>query len=292
MGRSDEQIEVAIGIASTGEAVGAFGLDGGYGYVSPSGRLKINRTRAAARVDRLAQLDNEIMALSDDGVFGRLEHLVREVNFTYLDCGGLLNRIKEQKLLGGMAEFRAYVQDKLGFGYDKAMQLIRVYKAVSAAGVSWDQIKSIAWTKMRVLENVLSKNTADHWLGMASTLSVIELTAAVRQHFGSGKPDKGDATKRRSFRLQVDQAKVVEAAISRQLAEQGYNDEEAALARICAQALENDNLDLRLTSLDQPALRDAAELVLKLLGRETAYAIMNDIFCVEDPGGIADAETQ
>ena len=41
MGRSDEQIEVAIGIASTGEAVGAFGLDGGYGYVSPSGRLKI-----------------------------------------------------------------------------------------------------------------------------------------------------------------------------------------------------------------------------------------------------------
>ncbi len=292
MGRSDEQIEVAIGIAPTADAGEAFGLDGGYRYVSPSGRVKINRTRAAARVDRLAQLDNEIMALSDDGVFGRLEHLVREVNFTYLDCGGLLNRIKQEKLLGGMAEFRAYVQDKLGFGYDKAMQLIRVYKAVSAAGVSWDQIKSITWTKMRVLENVLSKNTADHWLGMASTLSVIELTAAVRQGCDAGKSHKGNAAKRRSFRLQADQAKVVEAAITKQLAEQDDNDKAAALARICMQALENDDLELRLTSLDQPALREAAELVLKLLGRETAYVIMNDIFCVEGPGGIADAETQ
>lgn len=143
----------------------------------------------------------------------RINQVKDTIETSYAELAQLLYEVQEQGFFVGYGyeSFKEYAEDELGIGYRKARYLVVIAGAVARAGVDWDRVVSIGWTKMRTIAKLLTPTNAEEWLDRAENSTqdqLLELTKNV----GPGETlDVNDTPKIHNIQLRMneDQASII-----------------------------------------------------------------------------------
>ena len=183
---------------------------------------------SAAEADLISDLVHKIENLKKPDAIARLLELEDAHEKTYFEIGGVLSVMQKEKWYEPRVSLDEWVENYTGMKRSKARALIQIYNAIVDAGITWGQVKHIKWTKLRAIARVLNKETADHWIGIASKHSKKEINELVKKHLvASGEAVAGGttATHIKPFKLHDDQAKTIDAAIEKAKATSGTSAE-------------------------------------------------------------------
>jgi hypothetical protein len=237
---------------------------------------------SAAETDLISDLVHEIGSLEKQDAIARLIELEDAHEQTYFEIGGLLAVMQFEKWFDPFASLDEWVESKTAMRRSKARALIQIYSAIVESGVAWAQVHDIGWTKLRAIARVLDRESARHWISVASNQSKREVIELVRQHLtASGEVADGPtATRVRSFKLREHQAASVNAAIETMKKTTKTPDDSAALAAICLDYLEGAPLQQRFVGLEPDAVAKTISAVLNNLDHEIAAAILKSLIAM------------
>lgn len=108
--------------------------------------------------------------------------------------------------------FDEYVEKELGFRRRKAYDLIDIYKTfIVELGISSEQLKSISWSKARLVTKVVDSHNADEVLKKIENMTVLEIRGMVSVMKETGTsaiktPTEMDSLVRVTFQLAPEQA--------------------------------------------------------------------------------------
>jgi hypothetical protein len=240
-------------------------------------------TTSAAEIDLISDLVHEIENLEKQDAIARLIELEDAHEQTYFEMGGLLAVMQIEKWFDPFASLDEWVENKTAMKRGKARALIQIYNAIVESGVAWAQVQHIGWTKLRAIARVLDKDSAHHWIGVASNHTKNEILELVKQHLTASDEaaqSSSTATRVRSFKLREDQAKSVNAAIETMKKTANTPDDSAALAAICLDYIEGPTLQERFVGLEPDAVANTLSDVLNNLDHETAAAILKSMIAM------------
>ena len=169
----------------------------------------------------------------------------------------------------------------------KARALIQIYNAIVESGIAWAQVQDIGWTKLRAIAPVLDKESAHHWIGVASNHSKKKIIELVKQHLtasGGAVAGSSTATRVRSFKLHEDQAENVNAAIEKMKKSSTTTDDSAALAAICLDYVGGPTLQQRLVGLEPDVVAKTFSDVLNNFDGQTALTIVHSMSTMDTHG--------
>ncbi len=173
---------------------------------------------SAADNDLISDLVHEIESLEKSDAIARLIKLEDAHEQTYFEIGGLLSVMQKEKWFDPFTSLDEWVENNTAMKRSKARALIQIYTAIVESGVAWAQVQDVGWTKLRAIARVLDRESAHHWIGVASNHSKNEIIELVKQHLtasGGAVAVSSTATGVRSFKLHGDQAENVNAAIEK-----------------------------------------------------------------------------
>lgn len=183
----------------------------------PSGKAKALK-KSAKPNDQLLATAHAIEKMSAlEEVQAEIVALMQEEGLTDFRLGGLLQRASELVDLSEGKTFRDYVQETFGLKYRKARYLIQIYNSLVEAGIAYEQVQKVTWTKLRVLVQILTAENVDEWVEKALSMNQKTLEATVKAALEEGVEGAAEAPvsnlKTKSFKLAEDQIEVVEAAL-------------------------------------------------------------------------------
>jgi hypothetical protein len=90
--------------------------------------------------------------------------------------GGILKRIRDEGWYK-MYDFPFFDRflDEQGIARSTGYAHILLYERITNSGVSWADVKSVGWTKVRYLAEQLTKANREAWIKLASEHTVVEL---------------------------------------------------------------------------------------------------------------------
>lgn len=226
-------------------------------------KAKTTKTTAAKKVeDLIVTVSHEVENLSRDDAYSMAETLVDDGEFNNFKLGGVLARIYTEGWYTeeGYEHFKDFVEAKFGIKRSKAMYLISIYNSLVESGVAWNDVKDVGWSKLKELAPILTKKNVKGWVKRASTMTVIQLIAYIKEQAKKGETtgstaDETEAKKVSSltFKLHEDQREVVNEALEKAKTESNSEYPAVALEAICMGYLAGplkvqDPNDLDLTS--------------------------------------------
>ncbi len=161
--------------------------------------------------------------------------------------GGLLSLIREKGWYAPNDTFAEFCAHVCGFRVRKAEYLIRNFEFVVEAGVPWQQLNDVGWTKLREIAARIEPENLPEWLSKAKTMTVFELKEAL----GAAKADPDQAvTKKMAIPVKVfpDELETIEAAIVQAKEDEDVKHDHQALEGIC------------IAYMSSPAVAQAAKL--------------------------------
>ena len=236
----------------------------------------------ATEADPISDLVHKIENLKESDAQARLFELEDAHEETYFEIGGVLSIMQKKKWYGPCASLDQWVEKNTGMKRAKARALIQIYDAIVKSELKWAQVKHIQWTKLRTIARVLSKEDADHWIGIAAKHPKKEIYELVKKHLAaSGEAMAGGtaATQIKTVKFHDDQVKTVEAAIEKAKATSGASiDSAAALELICLNYLGGQTLQERLAALGPESLAKTFADVLNSISKDAATSVMKLIY--------------
>lgn len=154
--------------------------------------------------------------------------------------GGVLQRIQEEKWWEGndYESFKDYIETGLGLPYRKCMYLVNIYEKLVAAGIKWSDVKSIGWSKLRFIIDLLTEDNVAEWVKRADTMNSLEIQEYVKGlKDGKAKQDENGeevTTKVSSmvFKVHPDQKETIKEALAKKKEETGTEFDNVALEQI------------------------------------------------------------
>jgi hypothetical protein len=100
--------------------------------------------------------------------------------------GGVLLIIKQSEWYQdyGFSSFSEFVNDDFGISKSTAYDYMGIYHNLVKSGVSWEEIKHLGWTKIRLIAKYMSQGNLDEWIEIADSKNAMELRDFVRQSLG------------------------------------------------------------------------------------------------------------
>ena len=148
----------------------------------------------------------------------------------HLFClGGAVSRgqeLFETKTLefDGYKNFRQYIEERHGIRYGKAMRAAQLYRKLLDLNLPWSAFKSIGWTKVLSVLDVVTKDNVEQWLTAAEEMNFLTLKAHVdaEKHKGKAEAEQGPKTiTSKTFKLHPDQKQLVEDGLKKASEETG-----------------------------------------------------------------------
>lgn len=105
------------------------------------------------------------------------EHCADARGFNAFVLGGALLRINESEWYSeyGYASFKDFVTNGLGMSKSAAYDYMKIYDSLVNAEVSWNQVESVGWTKLRWIARYLEEGNIDTWVKAAESMNTHEL---------------------------------------------------------------------------------------------------------------------
>ena len=100
--------------------------------------------------DPLADAAHAIENLKDEKTaLTKMHTLMLDQAMNWFQIGGTLLRMKENEWFAGHASFGEMTWSEFGFKKSKAYYLIGIYETMVEAGVTWEDVEEIGWSKLR-----------------------------------------------------------------------------------------------------------------------------------------------
>lgn len=243
---------------------------------------------APSKDDVILSIAKEVETASREIAVERVSALMEDVELNYFQIGGFLARIQDESWWSenGAKSFREYLEKELGFAYRKSMYLVQIYKNLVNAGVSWEHIKSIGWTKMKEISDLINSDNVEDWVAKAKDMTVLQLIAYVKSvKLGDsdpsekgGKSEASHAITTMTFKLHPDQRDVVEQALDTAKNNHGTDVGTVALQKICETYLTD---DAPAQMLEAPAASMEEFLTaatFKEIGYEKLFELIGEAF--------------
>lgn len=178
----------------------------------------------------MSDMIHEIENLSEEAALDMALVLAEETETSWFKLGGVLHVIQgkkayqQQKAHGkheAYPNFQAYVTEGVGVNYPKAMVWVDIYKRLGGVGVPYSKIKSIQWTKLRHIAQLLNSDNIDSWVKIANsstTPTVIELVKQEKLKLkGTLSIEENSAVTvvNKTFKMHEGQKQVIEAALEK-----------------------------------------------------------------------------
>ena len=198
--------------------------------------------------------------------------------------GGVLLKIQEEKWWDddkqNYESFKDYIECGLGMAYRKSMYLINIFEKLVEAGVKWSQVRSIGWSKLRFIVDLINKDNVDEWVERANSMNSLEIQSyiqAMKASESSGGDEPAlEVTKVSTitFKVHPDQKEIIKEAISKKKEEVG--------TKFDAVALEHMAIDIVEGKLGKPKAAKVTKSnvvkYLKDLGAEAAGELIVDLY--------------
>ncbi|MGI4990997.1 hypothetical protein ACRXCV_00065 (plasmid) [Halobacteriovorax sp. GFR7] len=173
-----------------------------------------------------------------------LPQLLDSVDNTYFAIGGIMARVHEESWWkdAGFESFRDYVEEECGQSYRTTMYWVAIYNDLIKAGVPFEAVADIGWSKLKEISKMLKPDNYEEWLQRAREMSLKQLMEYVKamQSGGSGGNDDGDGVnpnvtdvKPYTFKLHEDQKLSVDAAVQSCMEQIGTEYPAVAITHIC-----------------------------------------------------------
>jgi hypothetical protein len=196
---------------------------------------------AVADLSTLAVLSDQIKSLDQEDAAVDLKNLIESEGLNDFRLGGILALYQlNSDWWDGAETFKAFVNTGtvIPLHYRKVMYLIKIYNCLVDNNIPWETVKSIGWTKLRELVNVLTAENVDDWVAKAEVLTTLQLQAAVKAFL---KPEKDDGetsdVTTMTFKLHEDQKEQVRMALDKAKADLNTEVDTVALEGICTSFL-------------------------------------------------------
>jgi hypothetical protein len=147
--------------------------------------------------DVLVQIAQEVETLSQKKAFELIDELIRQRGETHFKLGGafavIIDKSKapgNEEWLAGYGSFKELVENRFKFSYQKAWNLITIYKNLVAQQIPGTIVGEIGWSKVFVLAKVLTAKNAASWVERVEkeNLTVEQLKVLARGGDPSSKP--------------------------------------------------------------------------------------------------------
>lgn len=193
--------------------------------------------------DPFVEIAEKVNQLTEKTSVVEARQLAQDIDCNFFRLGGILARISDQEwwASAGFVSFKIFVQAELGMHYRKAMFLISIYNYLVEAGIPFEKVKNLGWTKLRELAPVINEDNIDEWVQTAENMNTLQLIEEIKES------KKGDADveedkapndiKSKVFKLHADQREVIEEAIEAAKLKAGTEFDAVALEQICMEYL-------------------------------------------------------
>ena len=151
-----------------------------------------------------------------------------------------------------------------GIGYHRATYWVGIYNDLVEAGVPWDKVKSIGWTKLKEIAKVITNENVDEWVALATKMNTISLIDTVKAHLNKDKPvaledQSAKTVTTKTFKVHADQKVTIEAAIEKAKGISGTAVDTAALEFVCLDFLGGQSLVEKFKSMGIEAVLGSVE---------------------------------
>jgi hypothetical protein len=192
--------------------------------------------------DPLSKVTQVIDDLGDEAdALGCFRNLQNKQVLNYVAQGGVLLRMKKEKWLAGYASFDELCQREFGCKKSHAYDLMRVYKALRDHDVSWDEVKSLDWQRLKLVCGAEAKDLdVDAFstrVEKAKRMTPLQLRLEIK-----GAP-RAETSNRNKLILMLDdeQLATVKAAIAQGGKDARTSDDAVALDTVCLAYLRKSN---------------------------------------------------
>ena len=184
--------------------------------------------------DRLMDSAHAIENLKDEATaVTKIHELIDEQGFNYFQLGGVFQVMHEKKWYAGHKTFGEMCEEEFGTSLRKAQYFVKIYNFVVNSELTWEQIKTVGWTKMRVIAQRIETKEALPWIEKAKTMSVQKLRQEVKKLAETGEQKAITDVSTKTFKLHADQKEVLEAALDKAKTEGPTEYDSVALENVC-----------------------------------------------------------
>lgn len=240
---------------------------------APPKKAKVSKSKAVAIAgkdgeivdpDVLVDLVQEIENMKEKDAKSLVGTLVEQTEVTFFKQGGVLSVIMANKWFDPYASFKDYVEKEHGMHYRRAMYWIEIYNDLVAAGVPWEKVKSIGWSKLKEIAGVLNNDNVDEWVDIATKQNTISLIETVKAYKAKDAPaaiedQTAKTVTAKTFKVHEDQKVTIETAIAKAKEMSSTTADTVALEYICLDFLGGPSLVQKLQQMGIEAALNALE---------------------------------
>lgn len=214
--------------------------------------------------DVLSDLVHEIENMKEDEARQTVTSLNNETEMTMFKLGGVLSLIQANGWYSPYASFREFVEKDLGMHYRKATYWSAIYNHLAESKVPWEKVKSVGWTKLKEIAEVLTVDNVDEWVKIATSQTTLQLIETVKAHKQKDAPkaleDQSSKTvTTMTFKVHEDQKEIVKTALEKAKENSGTTVDTAALEFICMDYLGGQSMSDRLKKMGLEAALEALD---------------------------------
>jgi len=207
-----------------------------------SNKKKVKKPTKTTLVDELEVLAHSVEGLDKEAAFAAIHPLLESVDATYIRLGGILTVIRDHAWWHeeGYPTFKELLEGKIGLKYRKAMYLVQIYEDLINSGVTWGEVKSLGWCKLKEISPVITKDNVEEWVAKAQNLTVLQLREVVSKFKAQVlestpvSPDTlSTTTTTLSIKCHEDQKSTIKQAIDKAKGEAHTEYDAVALEAVC-----------------------------------------------------------
>jgi hypothetical protein len=236
------------------------------------------KTSVADAKDLIVASSNEVENLTKVKALKLAPELIEAEGINDFKLGGVLQRIQEEKWWEGddFESFKDYIETGLGLPYRKCMYLVNIYEKLVAAGIKWSDVKTIGWSKLRFIIDLIDKDNVAEWVKRANTMNSLEIQEYVKGlKTGTKTSDDGDETTTKIssmvFKVHPDQKEMIREALDKKKEETGTEFDAVALETIALGYIEGTG------GKPKAVTKAAVKKFLKAMSSEDAAALVIEV---------------
>lgn len=242
--------------------------------------------------DPFEETAKEMKHLKEDKAIPLAKTLLDGIEANFFRLGGTLSTINTNSWFekAGYDNFHAFVEAELGLKYRKAMYLIQIYDNLVEAGIPYEKVKSVGWTKLKELAPIMNKGNVTALVKKAGKMNTLQLQEEVKllMQKSKGSEDvpasdevESKPVSTKTFKLHTDQKETIIEALDKAKGIVPTEYESVALEMICMDYLaggEKPTKEKPAKAKSAATTKEDVQEFLHSLGVQEALALVEEIF--------------
>jgi len=191
--------------------------------------------------DPISAVEHTMLTITEIEAAPLARTLYAQGQFGHFKLGAILATMEDNGWTGGYENLRQFAEQEVGVGWRVATYFIGIYRTLVEQKVKWEDVKDIGWTKLVVLQPIITAGNAKKWAKKAASNNTATLKHLVEKEKdrvaalpgASESEETPDTVKSLVFKAHPDQEANIKAALKKAMEQSGTDVKTVALDYIC-----------------------------------------------------------